>query len=471
LPPPWTSVVASVATSPRETDFRDDVEELRTALLAGRVSFSVSRFDELRKDAVRRAERSAVAAGLLAPYCQSRGAAVTSDYLERIGQQSARLAPIEQPTAATSVVTHGWLTPALGGPVPSAWGWGADAAERVVTVMLRSLKLEPRADVAREALSKEKRRIAAVQRYIDGKLLEQGRLDWGPDEVAGALTRIYVENNVPAALAGCVRRAADAFAAQTGCTPGEAVEAALCVEVMDGCGSVPVDLTAPPIFDFLQMGIDELPLQAVSKQPQAPAVPATNVLYGTRLAHFAAFGEAKWREWDWMWGRLHGAFHVCRLLGLDDATTGGILDAILAAEGTNRANLNQKLDAVLNQTSGELLGEMTFDTQIRVAIDSIFRLLTSRIETDPPVPGALRTVGGLLSAVLSHSRPSNAGGLGWTLRILLSPARWLFWWYTRKRIKDGAEAPAAKPAADDRARSRILTRLLVTPAPGQGAVG
>lgn len=41
---------------------------------------------------------------------------------------------------------------------------------------------------------------------------------------------------------------------------------------------------------------------------------ATQKLTGMGLMHFAAFLKPSWRANDWMWGRLDGAYHLCRLL-------------------------------------------------------------------------------------------------------------------------------------------------------------
>ena len=455
-PPPWTSVMMSAFGLPREADLRDDVEQIHSLIRAGRSCADVKRFSRLVADPAWFAKALDLATRGFPLYAQTR--AVTAVYEMRdvvaAASRSAYLDPEAQVEEADVPDAHPWKPDAFpAGAFPAEWTWGVSAAGRVVSMFVRSLAArDDVADSVRQELSVVAARIAAVRRAITGELA--GDKSATADEpVVETMLRgdsVYSSLGVPAVLATLVREGALTYvrgvpglldslrppAAGDTADPDRAtaaalhvLQAALCVEVLNGAGGQPVEPKTPPIFDFARWGLADpppclrssFPAPAPSSATSATAAtPPSNILYGTRLSHFAAFGDEKWREWDWLWGRLHAATHLGRLLALNDTQIDEIAGLVIAAEGRTVDDVRNQVPAVLNATADELLADIRAQHLVRPAVNALFEMIAGNHPTDPAYPGAVRW-----AAVLSPY--GRAGVKGWkrVVQVLLKPVRLL----------------------------------------------
>jgi hypothetical protein len=150
---------------------------------------------------------------------------------------------------------------------------------------------------------------------------------------------------------------------------------------------------------------------------------ASNILYGSRLGHFAAFGREVWRAWDWMWGRLNAAVHLGALLELSAEDINAIADLILAAEGWTRDALIAEIPLVVAATAENLTDAMRQDGLMLPAADAMFGLLGSQIATAPTAPAAARWV----AVLCARETPPAVHGVERVARDLAKPVRGLMW--------------------------------------------
>jgi predicted acylesterase/phospholipase RssA len=424
-PPPWTSVMMAAFGLPREADLRDDVEQIHTLIRAGRSCADVKRFSRLVEDSDWFVKALGLATAGFPLYQQTR--AVTAVYEMRdivaAASRNAYLDPETDVEESDIPDAHPWKPDAF--PVaafPAEWTWGVTAAGRVVSMFVRSLAgNEAVADSVRQHLSDVAAKIAAVHQAITAGLAhdKNATADEPPIETILRGDAVYSTLNAPAVLASLVRDAAETYVqgvpgrpesrretatADDDTGPGVApalrvLQAALCVEVLNGAGGQPVEPKTPPIFDFARFGLAKPPSNLRSAFPagaaQTPAARAAEttppaILYGTRLSHFAAFGHLSWREWDWLWGRLHAAVHLGGLLGLTDAEIDEIAELIIKAEGRTVDGVRATIPNVLQATVDDLLEQMRADNLVRPAVDALFEMIASRRKTTPPYPDALR---------------------------------------------------------------------------------
>jgi predicted acylesterase/phospholipase RssA len=441
--PPWTSVIKSAIGLPREADFRDDVEQLHGLIRGGRSSYDVKRFGGLiasiGKDTF--AEALELAAGALQLYRQSRAAAGVYEIRDAVARPGAYLDPVtDVDPEAVLAASRPWLPDEFPRALPPQWTWGLAAADRTVAVMLRTLAQDSGvADDVRAALSGLKQKIAAVRVAVINELSSGALPTEGPEAVGAAAAladRIYAELDIPARLAALVNEAAATFAAATLGDEAlglQVLQAALCIEVINGAGGVPAETKQRPIFDFIRMGISEAPqvletavASALAGTGGGAALPPSNILYGTRLSHFAAFGRKEWRAWDWMWGRLHAAMHLGRLLELSPDEIDEIVKEIAVAEDTSIDEVNHRIAEVVKASSEELIATIEADGLLPAAADAVLALLGSTVVTSPPVPGPVRGIGGWAYA-LSARRPTGLSIGKKALRGLLAIPRWYMW--------------------------------------------
>ena len=361
-PPPWTSVAAAAFSFPREADFRDDIDHLHRTIRGGRSSFDVSRFLQFTGgvsavgDAVAAAapgltlaQAREICTAAIPLYRQSCAAAATYQVRDTIvrSRRDGYIDPVSEVTdPGLNPAGHPWLPdtfPAANAALPATWTWGADAADRVVRTILRATSGEPGLDELRKDLSKRLHQITAIGQAVDDYLesATDENSSLSDPVVIGLLDEAYDTLQVGAALAPIVAGAAQAYArvklGDAGRAP-DVLAAALAVEVSNGAGSLP-DERARPIFGFLRLGLGKPPrllqgaydsaLIGLDGKPNDP----NNILYGTRLNHFAAFADPDWRAWDWMWGRMNALAHLASLLNLTEDEVNDLTKAILAAEG------------------------------------------------------------------------------------------------------------------------------------------
>ena len=462
-PPPWTSVIKSAIGLPREADFRDDVEQLHELIRSGRSSADVGRFSHLIGSIGDASFPGALAlaAGAMQLYRQSRAAAGIYEIRDAVARPGAYLDPVSGVDPGAVLARHRlWLPDEFPATLSPSWTWGLAAAERAATVMLRALARDTKvADDVRATLSGISKKIAAVRVAVMARLSRAALPAAGPEaasEAASLADRVYAELDVPATLADLVNSAAATFAAARlgeRALALQVLQAALFVEVINGAGGVPSGTKQRPIFDFVRMGICEAPpvfqqalADAGNGAAAGAALPAGNILYGTRLTHFAAFGRAEWRAWDWLWGRLHAAMHLGRLLGLPPDAIDEIVTHIAIAEGTSVNDVNRRIGDVMTATPGELIATMKADGCLPAAADAALALLGSPAVTSPPVPGPVRWAGSWAYALASR-RPVRATAGKRVLRGLLAIPRWYLWRKLMERQPGERPADRGQPPA------------------------
>jgi predicted acylesterase/phospholipase RssA len=431
-PPPWTSVAAAAFSFPREANFRDDIDHLHQIIRRGRSSFDVSRFQLLTGEAPGAAgARLAPAAGTLLAeareistavlplYRQSCAAAAIYQARDTIvrSRSDGYIDPVSEITdPGPGPGAHPWLPrifPATGAPLPAAWEWGAAAADRVIRTMLRATSSGSGLDDLREDLSRRLHQIAAISQAIEGYLVSAGSeaASLSDPMVIGMLDSAYSALAAGAALAPIVAGAAEMYAGSRLGNPDLAdgvLAAALAVEVSKGVGSLPDD-SPRPIFDFVRFGLDNPPppLQAAYDNgltgPGGVPNDPDNILYGTRLNHFAAFADPDWRDWDWMWGRMNALAHLASLLGLGDDDVSDLTNAILAAENRQLAAVQDGIGTVMNLTGTEMRDDLRSANRFPPALDALFDFIRSAAPTRPPLQKVIQPLGQVASDLLARS--------------------------------------------------------------------
>jgi patatin-related protein len=441
-PPPWTSVAAAAFSFPREANFRDDIDHLHRTIRHGRSSFDVSRFLLFTENIpVAGAEAAPEAEDLLTKargictavlplYRQSCTAAAIYQVRDTIvrARPNGYIDPVgEIADPGFGHAAHPWRPdtfPAAGDPLPTAWKWGVDAADRVVRTMLRATTSESarglRAasseaglDDLRKDLSQRLHQIAAISQAIDEYLKCAGKDAASLDDpmVIGMLDNAYDELGAEKALAPIVAGAAQAYATGRLHAPDRAPDvlaAALAVEVSNGAGSLPDD-SPRPVFDFARFGLGNPPplLQAAYDSaltgPDGTPNDPNNILYGTRLNHFAAFGDPAWRDWDWMWGRMNALARLATLLGLNDDEVDGLTKAILAAEGRELPAVQNGIATAMNFTGKEIRDHLRSANRFPPALDALFDLLRSDAPTSPRLRTEIHDLGQAVSDLLARS--------------------------------------------------------------------
>jgi hypothetical protein len=353
--PRWTTAAFSAIQYPREVDFRSDVEELERLLLEADASWSDTQqlFDTCLVNEPE-ARRINEAAALLQPaYVRGRAAggvweavtvathnqatvldvtaAVTESDVDAILAEAPRWVPAPgEPPLVTQPGEHG--------PI---WAWGTGPAERVLRLVLRSLRrrlessvTSPGAEVSdvdslRQRLARVDEALQRVMAVRDAltAVVEQATFkpDHPPAAIARGVNKIFDELDAPAALGAVMAGLAEVV-------PGE-VELALSVEIVSRCTSARTPLQRSAPFRFLRLGPDvPLPILRGTTAGRLAATLGDRILFGTQVGHFGAFGAPGWRRWDWLMGRLHGAAHLGRMLGADEQWIRGTQQAILEAE-------------------------------------------------------------------------------------------------------------------------------------------
>jgi predicted acylesterase/phospholipase RssA len=437
-PPPWTSVLQSALFLPREADLRDDVEQIHEVIRSGRSSYDARRFRLLvaSPDGLLDQGRRLASAGFPL-YREARLGTGVYQVLDATARPERFISSAgEVLPSDVRELPRQWLPDAFPTALPERWTWGLAAAKRTVAVLLRSLADDDEVpDGLRVELSRVKREVAAVDAAVGQRLAEAdlGVLP-GPDSVRAAAALAddtFAALAVPEVLGGLLRAAVAAYARDTLGDESQAfrvLEAALCVEVVNGAGGLPVETRSRPLFDFVRMGVSQTPRRFARAfaAAQADAAGDADVLYGTRLGHFAAFGLAAWREWDWLWGRLHAVMHLGRLLDLEEDVVDELLGLVLAAEGTTPEEVEAGVAAVFAAREADLLDEMRAAGIFPPAADAVLALLGSSLETEPRMPDAVRRLGGL-TASLAGRRPVPGRWVVRGARVLVAPLRRRWW--------------------------------------------
>ena len=336
--PSWRVSALSAVQFPREVDFRSDVEQLERLLMEADASWSDTQrlFDRCMRQPEERVRLKAAAEALQPVYSRGRAAggvweAVTIASHDQSTVLDAATALSEPEIDEVLAAKHPWVpnpdgsTAALQDDADGhpSWLWGTGAAERVVRLILRSLRnqisdaqpdqrreLERRLKAASDCLL----HVLAVRDAL-GEELAKADLDLRPaggaEAVAIGLADIFDELQIQRALG-------DVFLDLIASIGWELIDTALEVEIVSRCTSArtPQQRSAP--FQFLRLGPD-IPLTLLDDQPEGSIANdlKDRILYGSQVGHFGAFGAADWRRWDWLMGRLHCVAHLGAMLGAD----------------------------------------------------------------------------------------------------------------------------------------------------------
>ncbi|TCO45103.1 patatin-related protein [Kribbella antiqua] len=336
--PSWRVSALSAVQFPREVDFRSDVEQLERLLMEADASWSDTQrlFDRCIEQPDERERLRAAAKALQPTYSRGRAAggvweAVTIASEEHATVLDAKTALSEAEIDEILATEHPWV-PAPDGSTAAlqhdaegnpSWLWGTGAAERVVRLILRSLRTRIGATPPSERDELERRlkatsdcllKTQAVRDALNEKLAKADldlRPAGGAEAVAVGLNDIFKELQIQRALG-------DAFADLIAAVGWELVDTALEVEIVSRCTSArtPQQRSAP--FQFLRLGPD-IPLTLLDELQEGSIANdlKDRILYGTQVGHFGAFGAADWRRWDWLMGRLHCVAHLGAMLGAD----------------------------------------------------------------------------------------------------------------------------------------------------------
>lgn len=462
--PNWRVAALSAVQFPREVDFRSDVEQLERLLLEADASWSDSQrlFDRCVEQPVERG-RLRKAAELLQPaYSRGRAAggvweAVTIATHDQSTVLDAATALSESEIDDILNTDHPWVPGPDGSTAPlrtdidenPCWDWGTGAGERVVRLVLRSLRTridkaqpEDRPELERRltATSDSLQKVLAVRDALSEKLAEAD-LDLQPaggaEAVAVALNDIFEALQVRRALG-------DELDALIKVVGSDVVETALEVEIVSRCTSArtPQQRSAP--FQFLRLGPD-IPLTLLDDLPEGSIANdlKDRILYGTQVGHFGAFGAADWRRWDWLMGRLHCVAHLGAMLGADPDWIRETQRQVLEAE-------EWKVDKV-----AERVQRLAVDFPVEAGLGA---LTTMRNELNTTKEGIATTKG------LADRMVDVSGGLSpqvgdwvkamaarknepdsWLLKVarwLTEPARYSLW---NRLVKNVDLKPAARP--------------------------
>ncbi|MEU8225877.1 DUF3376 domain-containing protein [Kribbella sp. NPDC048915] len=462
--PSWRVAALSAVQYPREVDFRSDVEQLEHLLLEADASWSDTQrlFDRCLTQPEERARLTAAATALQPTYSRGRAAggvweAVTIASHDQSTVLDAATALSESEIDEILKTEHPWV-PAPDGSTAALrndtdgnpnWLWGTGAAERIVRLILRSLRNQVSAAAQDERADLEKQLSAAsdcllkVQAVRDALTAELADADLdlrpagGGEAVAVGLNDIFEQLQIQRALG-------DAFAALIAEVGQELVDTALEVEIVSRCTSArtPQQRSAP--FQFLRLGPD-IPLAVLDDLPEGTVADQLKdrILYGSQVGHFGAFGAADWRRWDWLMGRLHSVAHLGAMLGADADWIRETQREVLRAEGW-------ELDAV-----AERIQRLARDFPVDAGMGA---LVTMRDELNASPEGRAITKG------LADRMVDVSSGLGpqvgtWVKAVAgrkQQPASWLLRtarWFTEparqavwERLVRGAKlSPARRP--------------------------
>ncbi|GAA3085743.1 putative acylesterase/phospholipase RssA [Kribbella aluminosa] len=462
--PSWRVSALSAVQFPREVDFRSDVEQLERLLLEADASWSDTQrlFDRCLEQPDERTRLRAAAAALQPAYCRGRAAggvweAVTIASHDQSTVLDAATALSESEIDEVLRTEHLWVPGPDGSTAvlheeadgKPSWWWGTGSAERIVRLILRSLRTRISAAPRAERSGLERRltaasdcllKVQAVRDALDVQLAAADldlRPAGGAEAVAVGLNDIFEQLQIQRTLG-------DTFAALIKSVGQELVDIALEVEIVSRCTSArtPEQRSAP--FQFLRLGPD-IPLAVLDDLQEGSIANELNdrILYGSQVGHFGAFGAADWRRWDWLMGRLHCVAHLGAMLGADADWIRETQHQVLQAEGW-------QLDAV-----AERIERLARDFPADAGMNA---LLTMRDELNASPEGRAITKG------LADRMVDVSGGLGpqvgdwvkatagrknrpgsWLLRTarwFTEPARQAVW---ERTVRGAKVTPAQRP--------------------------
>ncbi|MCU1473006.1 DUF3376 domain-containing protein [Amnibacterium sp.] len=451
--PSWAAIVPKIFTYPGEANLRDGIDRLDAMMNTARPDVDVQRFVQL----VTGNGAGTIVAGAeaLFPYYRAAAASVgiaeAYDAASDDGVQSLQPEPWGDDLSAVVDGPQTWLPNAFAYAPGDLWHWGVAPADRLVRLFLRSIRTSEgdEQNERRRRLHVITEELHAIARLVREALASQPAGPASAADIAVELSRIHGELGVPQRVRDLVDEAAGLVAAGLGdpVDPTRALRAGLSLEVVNGAPGLPVDATPTPVFDFFRFDV-RLPLDLfglATLQEQRKIANASDILYGTRLGHFAAFGSRKWREWDWLWGRISATLHLCELLGVPDQAA-GIIRAIVEAEGTSEVDVTKTAKALLTgdgTTGSDLFTQMRKARgTVGVAAGAALRM-GDRWWVSPSLTGVAGSAGSVVATILGREMPRSSKSVhppppaqgvvvrvvGYVGRVALAGPRWVLWWW------------------------------------------
>lgn len=450
--PSWPEVAVAGLSYPREVDFRADIEQLEALLReSGSVwSDADQLFTSLVGDAPLRERHVEAARNILPTYRRARAAGGIREVrqLAETGTAlSARPAlAAGEVDAVLAATTPAWLpgADALDAPDPAnPWNWGLSAAHNSVRLILQRLR-DLGAAEAIAIVDLSLRRIAAVRERVLGELADVA----GPDDTSltGAVNAVFDGLSVPEILRRLVHDAVSAAADAEAESAESIFEAVLAIEVINKALHARLPSRRHAAFTVLRLGPDT-PAPVLDQQSgvRSEALGGRK-LYGTRAAHFGAFGSHEWRRRDWTWGRLDAVAHLGRMIGEDqgwseDAVKDWVRKtqaAVLTREDNSPAKLQEDLDAVSKLRLSDL-----HDLRKDPAGRETLKLLADRViglvsTLDHP---KLKAAGTWLTALLRREQPPGLTSAQKLLRWFTHPLRKSAWRWLAQAGTDEPLAP------------------------------
>jgi predicted acylesterase/phospholipase RssA len=342
--PEWTAVLSSALRFPTESDFRDDIAEIRDLLFtANAQQQSVRLFCATAHGpgAPAAGTKLVESAALLLPtYWRGRVAGRIREARTLAEESGTRRAPrrlsapddvlhIDGELQQLAVEERGAPQPSFGPGEPvldRAWEWGVGAGERCARLFARDVMdhLADGAPIREQAvgLAGVLRRISALSEALDATLKRLPAQELADTRTARRLVdETAASLGVPAVMWGLMNEAAGHYAdaiAKLGSSASDhdVTRVALAVEVCDRALRAGSPYARVPRFTFLRLGpdVDAPVLAGVAGDGALGAHLGDRKLYGTGAGHFAAFARAEWRSHDWLWGRLDAIAHLGRAL-------------------------------------------------------------------------------------------------------------------------------------------------------------
>lgn len=445
--PSLRRVIGATMSFPREADFRMDVETIADLMVASQAAWeeAQSLFTALLSDPAQRQEFSRMAGRLVPIYRRGRAAGGIGE-----AQSLAVPGPTTSLSAAPALdaaeidavlaTSPRWVPPlpagdaGVGDPASvQPWQWGLTAAERGLRLMLSKLRTDfdaapsQRLRTAVTAVDEQLRRTLAVRDEMERRLAE-----FLPPRYAGAATVGVTVNTqlqqlrVPDVLGWVVQAAAREFADVYGLTPDAVLECVLTVEVVACSLNARVPIHRPAPFRLLRLGPDvAVPVLHDHEAGELARELGGLKLYGTQVNHFAAFGLPRWRDWDWLCGRLDAVTHLGAALNATPEWIKATQAAVLAAEGSSAAEFATRMTTMRGICAGQLHQEMLDDSQ---GGQSLFELGQRLVQLTAATAGDGSAPARWLRVLVEPDRPAGADtGGARLLRWLSHPVRANAW--------------------------------------------
>ncbi len=336
--------------------------------------------------------------------------------------------------------------PAALGLDASTWQWGLTTAQRVLRWLGRALAVLPETDGLTTAFNAVDRAQRQVRTLLDQREADLAALI-GPGSDLLVKVQAYrtqgEQTSLDVTLAAIMNQAAQGVVSSLGIedtlTGGDLLQSSVDLEVVSSAFAwAAQDEGDIPRFRYLQITPSVPSVINLGNLEAKPDWPSKK-LYGERWNHFGAFGTARGREADWLWGRLDGATTLCDyLLPANAPNRDGLIRslilAILGSEGSDEEQLRTAASTVYNISPGQMLRDMDAETPetislLRRTIPEVLGEIQGEIN-DTPV--------GLIAEVVTSddlSEEDNPDPYPWELRKLVIQIHGWTWPLRRKARK------------------------------------